>query len=145
MSKKKKKIIIIIKRKQYLAHNCSRWQFEIYIYIFFFAFHRNESWHFHVNLSAWQTSHMECQYSFLWKKKKKKKKVECRLLQILLGALTLTLLCVNSADDKLVIIFLYLLEKRIWHFMQIVSIGKIRKIVQNVVCWNFNPACKVLG
>ena len=40
--------------------------------------------------SAWQTIHMKCQDLFSLKKKKKKKKkknLECRLLQILLGAL----------------------------------------------------------
>ena len=29
----------------------------------------------------------------------------------------------NSADGKLVIFFLCLLDNRIWHFMQIVSLG----------------------
>ena len=46
--------------------------------------------------------------------------------------------------------FIFLLENRIWHFMQIVHelldnifLGKIRKIFQNV-CWNFFPAYKEL-
>ena len=34
--------------------------------------------------------------------------------------LTLTTLWANSADDKLVIVFLFFPENRIWHFMQIV-------------------------
>ena len=29
---------------------------------------------------------------------------------------------IQSADDKLMIFFLYFLENRIWHFMQIVSL-----------------------
>ena len=70
--------------------------------------------------------------------------------------LTFTMLWVNSADNKLTIFFfLFFLVKRILHFMQIVSLGqfawsvrsnflgKTRKIFQNVVCWNFNSACKV--
>ena len=45
-------------------------------------------------------------------------------------------------------------ENRIWHFMQIGNLHevsdpifkeKIRKIFQNVVCWNFYPACKVFS
>ena len=74
--------------------------------------------------------------------------------------LTLTMLCANSADDKLMIFFLFFLENRIWHFMQNVSFWKIGsdiscrqfawsaesyfqekiwKVFQNVVCWNFYP------
>ena len=34
-----------------------------------------------------------------------------------------TTLWANSADDKLLIFFLFSPENRIWHFMQIVSIG----------------------
>ena len=68
--------------------------------------------------------------------------------------LTSSMLWEDSADDKLMIFFLFFLENRIWHFMlwrqfawSIKShfLGKIRKIFQNVVCWNFYPACKVLG
>ena len=56
----------------------------------------------------------------------------------------------NSADDKLMMFFLFFLENRIRHFMQIVSIGdnlhevsnpifyeKEEKIFQNVICRNF--------
>ena len=39
------------------------------------------------------------------------------------GALTFTTLWANLADNKLVIFFLFFPENRIWHFMQIVSIG----------------------
>ena len=81
--------------------------------------------------------------------------------------LTITTLWVDSADDKLMIFFLFFLENRIWHFMQIVSVeNRIwhfmqeticmkyqslfsrknkKKIFENVVCWNFYPACKVLN
>ena len=31
----------------------------------------------------------------------------------------------NSADDKMMIVFIFFPENRIWHFMQIVSIGDI--------------------
>ena len=43
--------------------------------------------------------------------------------QILLGALTITMLWANSADHKMMYIF-FPLEYRIWHFMQIVSLGE---------------------
>ena len=40
------------------------------------------------------------------------------------GLQTLTTLWADAADDKLMIFFLFFfLENRIWHFMQIVSIG----------------------
>ena len=45
----------------------------------------------------------------------------CKWLQIF-PALTLTSLLANSADDKLVIFFLFYPENRIWCFMQIVPI-----------------------
>ena len=44
--------------------------------------------------------HMKCQLVFSEKKKINKKKIECCLLQILLGALTLTMLWADSADNK---------------------------------------------
>ena len=71
----------------------------------------------------------------------------------------------NSADDKLMIIFLFFPENRIWHFMQIVSIGdnlhemskpvfrenkknfsvcrllKILALFPYIVCWKFYPEC----
>ena len=37
--------------------------------------------------------------------------------------LTLSMLWSDSADDKLMIFFLFFLGNRIWHFMQIVSLG----------------------
>ena len=45
-------------------------------------------------------------------------------LEILNDALTFTTIWANSADDKLVIFFLFLPDNRIWHFMQIVSSGR---------------------
>ena len=66
--------------------------------------------------------------------------------------LTFTALWANSADDKLRMLFLFSPENRIWHSMQIVTIGdslhessnpvpleKYEKIFQNVVCWKFYP------
>ena len=43
-------------------------------------------------------------------------------IEILLQALTFTTLWAFSADDRL-IFFLFFPENRIWHFMQIVSLG----------------------
>ena len=82
----------------------------------------------------------------------------CRWRQQRVCQLNSFTLWANSAGDKLVIVFLIFLENRIWHFMQIVSflwrqfarsaksyfLGKIRKILQNIICWKFLPACKVL-
>ena len=39
------------------------------------------------------------------------------------SALTLNILSENSADDKVMIYFLFFQENRIWYFMQIVSLG----------------------
>ena len=69
--------------------------------------------------------------------------------------LTITTLLSHSADDKLMIFFLFFPEKKkIWYFMQTVSIGdnlqdtsnpvfegKIRKTVQYVVCWKSYSEC----
>ena len=68
--------------------------------------------------------------------------------------LTFTTVCANSADDQLVIIFLFFPENRVWHFMQIVSIGdnlhempnpvyweNIETIFEYVMCWKFYPEC----
>ena len=41
----------------------------------------------------------------------------------------------NLADDKLVIFFLFSPENRIWHFMQIVSIGDNLHELSNPVFW----------
>ena len=69
-----------------------------------------------------------------------------------LSDLTLTMLLADSADDNL-ISFLIVPENRICHFMHIWQFAwsvkfyflrKIRKIFQNVICWNFLPAFKVL-
>ena len=65
----------------------------------------------------------------------------------LLCALTFTTLFDNSADDKLVIFFLFSPKNKIWHFRQIVSSGdnlhemsnlvtqKNKKKYFNVACW----------
>ena len=41
----------------------------------------------------------------------------------LLYSLNFTTFLANSADDKLMIFFLFFPEKRLWHFMQSVSLG----------------------
>ena len=38
-------------------------------------------------------------------------------------SLTFIILWANSADNRLVIFFLFCIENKIWHFIQIVSIG----------------------
>ena len=79
-----------------------------------------------------------------------------KLWVALVSILTFTTLLANSADDKLVIFFLYLpyIKNRLWYFMQIVFIfawnvkacflWKIRKIFQIVICWNFFPSVNSL-
>ena len=70
--------------------------------------------------------------------------------------LTITTLLANSADNKLVIFFLFFPENRIWHFMQIVSIVDnlheisnhdfkeiIRKIFQSSSAENFTHNAKL--
>ena len=47
--------------------------------------------------------------------------------------LTLTLLGANSAENKMAIVFLFLLDNRIWHFMQIVSLGDNMHDVSNPI------------
>ena len=61
--------------------------------------------------------------------------------------------CLGIFSSWQIDIFLFFPENRLWHFMQIVSstgdnlhemskpyfLGRIRKIFQNVVCWNFYP------
>ena len=44
-------------------------------------------------------------------------------LRVNICFLTFTMLWANSADDKLMKFFLFFLENRIWHFMQIASLG----------------------
>ena len=58
------------------SHNCSRRHFY-----FIFYFSEKTSLGISCKLSAWQTIHMKCQDWIPWKK------IECRLQQILLGAL----------------------------------------------------------
>ena len=53
------------------------------------------------------------------------------------------MLWADSADNKLMIFFLFFIGNRIWHFMQIVWSyfqGKRRKIFPNVICWKFKPS-----
>ena len=66
---------------------------------------------------------------------------------------TSTTLWANSADDKLVVFFLFFPENRIWHCKQIVSIGDNLHEMSNpvfweksekyfyVVCWKFYCEC----
>ena len=49
--------------------------------------------------------------------------------------LTFTTLWAFSADDKLMIFFLFFPENRIWHFMQIVSLGDNLHEMSNSVFW----------
>ena len=60
----------------------------------------------------------------------------------------------NSADDRLIFFLFFLkigfdtscklsLRQFAWS-VKSYFLGKIRKIVLNVVCWNFYPACRVL-
>ena len=82
--------------------------------------------------SAKQMIHMK--YQDLFSLKNKRNILECHLLQILLGALRVKILhqleqyifvtlYTNSADDKLMIFFLFYPENRLSHFIQIVSLG----------------------
>ena len=49
--------------------------------------------------------------------------------------LTFTILLANSGDHKLVIFFLFFLEKSIWHFMQIVTTGDTLHEMSDSVFW----------
>ena len=49
--------------------------------------------------------------------------------------LTFTTLWAFLADGKLMIFFLFFLENRIWHFMQIVSSGDNLHEISNPVFW----------
>ena len=71
--------------------------------------------------------------------------------------LILNTLWADSADNKLIIFFSYFFLKKIGfelhanclldnlHECQILFSRKSQKKIQNVVCWNFYPACKVLN
>ena len=58
----------------------------------------------------------------------------------------ITMLWANSSDDKMKTFYLFFLENRIlrrqfaWS-VRYYFLGKIRRIFQNVVCWNFYLAC----
>ena len=59
--------------------------------------------------------------------------------------ITFSMLWTNSSDDKLMIFFLFFRETRIWSFkFQSYFLGKIWKLFQSVVSWNFHPPCKVI-
>ena len=49
--------------------------------------------------------------------------------------LTFTTLWAFSADDKMMLFFLFFPENRIWHFMQIVSLGDNLHEMSNPVFW----------
>ena len=57
--------------------------------------------------------------------------------------LIITTFWANTTDDKLTIFFLYFPENRIWH-VKSCFLGKIRKILQYVICWYLSPACSEL-
>ena len=50
-------------------------------------------------------------------------------------SLTFTTLWAFSADDKMMLFFLFFPENRIWHFMQIVSLGDNLHEMSNPVFW----------
>ena len=49
--------------------------------------------------------------------------------------LTFTTLWAFSADDKMMLFFLFFPENRIWHYMQIVSLGDNLHEMSNPVFW----------
>ena len=49
--------------------------------------------------------------------------------------LTFTTLWAFSADDKMMLFFLFFPENRIWHFMQIVSLGDNLHEMSNPIFW----------
>ena len=51
------------------------------------------------------------------------------------GIITFTTLLAFSADDKMMLFFLFFPENRIWHFMQIVSLGDNLHEMSNPVFW----------
>ena len=57
------------------------------------------------------------------------------LFAIPLSILTFTTLWAFSADDKMMLFFLFFPENRIWHFMQIVSLGDNLHEMSNPVFW----------
>ena len=71
-----------------------------------------------------------------WKKKKKK---NAKLPSAYYSGvfLTFTILWAYSAEDKLMIFFLFFTENRIWHFMQIVdNLHEISKLHWRQFAWN---------
>ena len=69
--------------QQVVKWSCSNFRTDI---IMRFYFSEKTSLDISCESSAWQSIHMKCQDLFSLKKKEKEK-IECRLLQILLGAL----------------------------------------------------------
>ena len=60
------------------------------------------------------------------------------LFPILLSISTFTNFWANSADDKLMMFFLFFPDNRIWHCQNLFSgEKKIGKIFQHVICWKF--------
>ena len=55
-----------------------------------------------------------------FKKAGDKKKIKILSVADVISALTFTILGAISADERLSLFFLFFLENRIWHFMQIV-------------------------
>ena len=49
--------------------------------------------------------------------------------------LTFITLWANSADDKLMKVFLFLPENMLWHFMQIVSLGDNLHVMSEPIFW----------
>ena len=75
------------------------------------------------------------------------KTLYCLVWPIYLVSLTFTTLWAFSADDKLMIFFLFFPENRIWHFMQIVSLGDNLHEMSNPVFWENKknlPKCCLL-
>ena len=57
-----------------------------------------------------------------------------------------TTLWANFADDKLMIYFLYFLENRLWHFMQIVSRGdNLLEMSKHVFKWKLKTNVKMVS
>ena len=71
-------------------------------------------------------------YMFSWNNKKD---------QVQTGSLTFTTLWAFSADDKMMLFFLFFPENRIWHFMQIVSLGDNLHEMSNPVFWEKETIC----
>ena len=77
-----------------------------------------------------------CQRNFkIYFFKKSKTKFKITSGAVWIGTLTFTTLWAFSADDKMMLFFLFFPENRIWHFMQIVSLGDNLHEMSNPVFW----------